>query len=182
MDFSKQNRLTQEIVRYLLTMDSLEGEVGRKIIYLLFGKMAGDKYAQDGVYVRMPAEKRYFRDFVVGHLRACDSQNDEKNSIFNHKKICEALRLEMAERSPSTHRRSQMTSRSASERIGGDSDAEPMRAENRSRRFVDWSRVPQGYLEHLHWLRTWGPSDGSAESFEQLLMNVFGSELADEGI
>lgn len=182
----------QGLVQYVLTMDGSEGLVGTKVIYLLFGKMARNKFTEKGIFCRMPEEKRHLRAFVIEHLRQKDAQVRRANSIYRHDQICEALSQEVAGVFLHVYRSIRVRSLPA---LDGES-AEPLKSQSRvdrnkarlrrilgkkdSIRGMLDSGVPTKYIDHLVWLAGNSQSAHPVESFEKLISDAYKLRLRKE--
>ena len=89
IDFGNQNRLTQEIIRFLLIITENDLFIGKRLIKLIFGKMASQKFINKGVHVALIEEKQNLLHFINNYLNSKDEANKILISIFKEQKFCE---------------------------------------------------------------------------------------------
>lgn len=165
-----------------------EREIGKRLIELIFGKMATERFLKEGVPNFMPSEKNDLSSFIEEFLVSKDVQILAEISIFGERQICEI----------ETPIRDSENRANLNENL--DKSKQPMNIETNSNRIIEEEtqsipdksklymqvskekyylkqlmnrNVPQKYLNHYKWLIQNMEDRNSIRSFRKLLVKVY---------
>ena len=193
-NFRLQNRLTQEVIRYLLFTEGQDSKTCARLILLVFGKMAAGKFQSHGLPSFLKREKLHLRGRVREHLRIADQENLKKSSIFTEKQIGEEMksrrsRMETQEKQPKRNESQIQTKEAAPE-------AKKLRKLTRSERRANKAKIlkfkgfldrllkagiPQNYFEHFVWMILFSKSWADVLRFRDALAEAFLSNGKGKG-
>lgn len=169
-------------------MDHNDEKIGFRLIQLIFGKMAGNKFLKQGIYNVLYEEKKYLIKFVNQHLKESDSENHNQISIFKDPKICEKILMN------SKYSSLLITDESSSHKQFSEKDLkvyislkEQTNALNKIKSKLHFkiltnhkiikdlidNEVPVKYVDHLIWLIVYDKSIERVREFRNLLFDVY---------
>jgi hypothetical protein len=169
-------------------MDDQEKIIGPRLIKLIFGKMASQKYLTLGINNVLYEEKLYLTNFVSEHLKNSDLKNKNEISIFREHKICEDFSmdtknsmLDSVQKSISNEENSQkglkiyISLKTYADELKLNKSKIHFKILNNSKLISTLlqSKVPQKYMEHLIWLICYSQSQKKVQSFKNLLKEVY---------
>lgn len=194
-EFSKLNRLTQEIVKRVFTMESTSNEFNRKLVGRIFGKLALETFVESGKYPMFEAEKNVILKFVTFHLQISDQIDSNNNTRKKISQPNRAIREDIG--FGNSQRGSAGKSDSAKTPI--DCEQMPVFDKTHNQQFLQMNsisrlqtgfelnpqyqvdvnvfkmyKVKEKYVNHLLWLKEfYGASSNCFRSFENLIRNAY---------
>lgn len=186
--FQKQNRLSQEIIRYLLELTGDNKRVDSILIKLIFGKDEMQVFQVRGVKDSMPNQKVKLRLFIREYLREEDLKYDASISIFEKdtteddkilRKVNFQIKNEIKKQCGKNKNiiKEQFNLNKVIKRKVEERRRKEQEDINRLDFILTDLEIPKKYMDHLLWLKNNAPNSEFISDFVNLLLAVYGENL-----